>query len=242
MVVSKYIDNPLLVDGRKFTLRVFVLVGRVQPALVLCRPGYCKLSIEKYVTDLDVPIVHFTNVGWQQLHPDFPIRKEDMIWSTPKLAKYLVAKSGLTQSPTLISQEIMPRIRSILAFCVRRGLPQLQVTSGTFSLIAADFLIDRHLNPWLVSMTRTPDLHPHTMGLVKVMEPLIKETLDIVLALAANGGDADAVPVSGGPAAEIPSDTPAAGGIHQDHLRCRIIGVHCAFVALRTAWHLTLQH
>lgn len=47
-IITKYIENPLLLDGRKFSLKVFVLILNTKPLVSLFREGYLLLASRKY--------------------------------------------------------------------------------------------------------------------------------------------------------------------------------------------------
>ena len=69
-VISRYIDNPLLVGGKKFDLRIYVLVTCFKPlrAFIYHR-GFSRFCNEKYTTDyaeFDNVYVHLTNVAVQK--------------------------------------------------------------------------------------------------------------------------------------------------------------------------------
>lgn len=51
IVVQKYCENPLLVDGRKFDIRAYMVVICMKPYLVLYNPGYVRLSLNPYTTE-----------------------------------------------------------------------------------------------------------------------------------------------------------------------------------------------
>jgi tubulin polyglutamylase TTLL1 len=69
-VISRYIDNPLLVGGKKFDLRIYVLVTCYRPLRVyLYHQGFGRFCNEKYtpdVAELDNMYVHLTNVAIQK--------------------------------------------------------------------------------------------------------------------------------------------------------------------------------
>lgn len=69
-VISRYIDNPLLIGGKKFDLRLYVLVTSFRPLKAyLLRQGFCRFCTVKYdtsVTELDNMYVHLTNVSVQK--------------------------------------------------------------------------------------------------------------------------------------------------------------------------------
>ena len=69
-VISRYIDNPLLLGGRKFDLRIYVLVTSFRPLKVyLYEHGFARFCTAKYddsVNEMDNMAVHLTNVSLQK--------------------------------------------------------------------------------------------------------------------------------------------------------------------------------
>ena len=53
--------NPLLLDGRKFDIRCYMLIANAVPLLVLYRKGYCRLSMHEYDNSSENITAHLTN-------------------------------------------------------------------------------------------------------------------------------------------------------------------------------------
>mgnify|MGYP002631387852 CR=1 FL=1 len=69
-VISRYIDQPLLVGGKKFDLRIYVLVTSFKPLRVwYSSKGFARFCNEKYtndMSDMDNLMSHLTNVAIQK--------------------------------------------------------------------------------------------------------------------------------------------------------------------------------
>ena len=81
MIVQRYINNPLLIDGLKFDLRIYVLVTCVQPLRVfLYRDGLARFATKKFEATSDKNIgdlfQHLTNYAINKNHEDFKIDEE----------------------------------------------------------------------------------------------------------------------------------------------------------------------
>jgi len=63
-VLQKYIENPMLINGRKFDIRFFVL--ETQTSAYIYRIANLRLSGKKYVLKSKDMAVHLTNVCYQQ--------------------------------------------------------------------------------------------------------------------------------------------------------------------------------
>ena len=67
-VVQKYIEKPLLIDNRKFDIRLWVLVS-YDNRCYLFREGYIRMSSYEFTNDqasIDKPFIHLTNNAVQQ--------------------------------------------------------------------------------------------------------------------------------------------------------------------------------
>lgn len=71
----RYISNPLLVGGKKFDLRLYVLVTSYRPLRVyMYLHGFARFCNVKYsaeLSDLDNPYMHLTNVAIQKNNSDY---------------------------------------------------------------------------------------------------------------------------------------------------------------------------
>jgi tubulin polyglutamylase TTLL1 len=74
-VISRYIDDPLLIGGKKFDLRIYALVTSYRPLMVhVHRHGFARFCTSKYtndITDIDNEYIHLTNVAIQKHADDY---------------------------------------------------------------------------------------------------------------------------------------------------------------------------
>jgi tubulin polyglutamylase TTLL1 len=77
-VISRYLDNPMLIGGKKFDLRIYVLVTSYRPLRVYQYVhGFARFCNAKYnndMGDLDNPFIHLTNVAIQKHNEDYNSR------------------------------------------------------------------------------------------------------------------------------------------------------------------------
>jgi tubulin polyglutamylase TTLL4 len=69
VVVSRYVSNPLLIDNKKFDLRVYVLVTSFDPLRIyVYEQGLCRFASLEYSTDVRKRCVHLTNYSVNKKH------------------------------------------------------------------------------------------------------------------------------------------------------------------------------
>ena len=57
----RYIKEPLLLNGKKFDIRAYMLIASTHPYLVLYHKGYVRLSMQDYDTESEDLTAHLTN-------------------------------------------------------------------------------------------------------------------------------------------------------------------------------------
>ena len=96
-VVQKYIHNPQLIGGKKFDLRLYVLVTSYAPLTVyMYRSGFARFSSYRYNTNaknLGDTYVHLTNVAVQKTGPGFDAGAGSK-WPLRAYRLFLVGKYG----------------------------------------------------------------------------------------------------------------------------------------------------
>lgn len=76
MVASVYIDNPLLIDGFKFDLRVYVAVTSINPLRIyMYDDGLCRFATHKYqahsTNSKAAKFTHLTNYSLNKFSANF---------------------------------------------------------------------------------------------------------------------------------------------------------------------------
>ena len=185
-VISRYLDRPLLIGGKKFDLRLYVLVTSYKPLRAFFyRLGFCRFCSVKYssnVSEVDNLFVHLTNVSIQKQGAEYNDVHGGK-WSLENLRLYLIGAYG---------QEKWDKLMSDIHWQVIHSLKAVQVAISNdrhcFEVYGYDVIITDDLKPWLIEVNASPSLS-HTTVADRIMKTrLIDDALNIV---APNGIIAD---------------------------------------------------
>ena len=183
-VVQKYCENPLLIDGRKFDIRAFMVVACMKPYLVLYNPGYVRMSLNPYTVEnfAKDKMTHLTNNSVQKAHPDYKALKEKSIISIEALIDDLVAR-GLVQSRDDYKVRVDSKIQEITRLVFTMIKDKLDRKFGCFELFGFDFLIDDQLNPYLIEVNTNPALYTDTLVQKDLLPKLVDDVVKMTIAL-----------------------------------------------------------
>lgn len=180
-IVQEYIQNPLLLMGRKFDVRSYFLIACTSPYMVFFRHGYVRLTCNLYDPKSDNITAHLTNQYMQKKNPLYSLLKEETVWSMERFNDYIneiyMAPKGLPKDWAL--GPFAKRMQQIIMQCFQAVKGKLDCKLGYFDLIGCDFLIDENFKVWLLEMNCNPALHTNCEVLKEVIPSTVTETLDL---------------------------------------------------------------
>lgn len=177
-VISRYIDQPLLVGGRKFDLRIYVLVTNYNPLRAYVhKQGFARFCTAKYSsspTDLDNVLMHLTNVSVQKHSEDY---NEDHggKWHIKNLRLYLQATYGGE-----LTEKCFQLIRAMIYHSLKAVQSIVINDKHCFELYGYDVLLDANLKPWLIEVNASPSLSATTASDLALKTGVINDVLNIV--------------------------------------------------------------
>ncbi|VDM65084.1 unnamed protein product [Strongylus vulgaris] len=162
LLVSRYIENPLLIDGHKFDLRIYVAVTSFYPLVAyVYSEGLTRVASEKYCSETDTQdaFVHLTNYSINKNNSHF-VRNESMAcedfghkWTLGALLRHLEKKGIDAKMVMLRIEDIVVKsllsVQNRITSACRTTTPHV----GTnFELFGFDILVDDDLKPWLLEV------------------------------------------------------------------------------------------
>jgi tubulin polyglutamylase TTLL1 len=178
-VISRYIDNPLLIGGKKFDLRLYVLVTSYRPLKVyMYRLGFCRFCTVKYntsVSELDNMFVHLTNVSIQK-HGDEYNNSHGGKWTVENLKLFLEGTRGKVAADKLFDDIHWQIVHSLKAV-------QNVMSSDRhcFECYGFDVIIDNNLKPWLIEVNASPSMAYTTTNDRIMKSSLVDDIINIVM-------------------------------------------------------------
>ncbi|KAA0157469.1 hypothetical protein FNF29_00045 [Cafeteria roenbergensis] len=178
-VLSRYIDRPLLIGGRKFDLRLYCLVTSFSPLRAyIHRQGFARFCAVPYSSsraDLADAAMHLTNVSVQK-HTDEYSAVHGGKWGLDRLALYVEATRGRAATAALFRD-----IREIVRHSLLAVQPRMAPETRAFELYGYDVIIDGALRPWLVEVNASPSLSATTPDDLAMKSAVISDTMDVVV-------------------------------------------------------------
>jgi len=178
-VISKYVEKPLLIGGRKFDLRLFALVTSYRPLIAyFYSEGFARFSNVKYTADRDQmnnTEVHLTNVAIQKHSDDYNPNHGNK-WSFSNVMLYIESNFGNTAAALMTKQ-----IKDIIIYSLLSVKNVLINDKHCFECYGFDIIIDSALKPWLIEVNASPSLSATTKADSKFKKKLIFDLFRIVV-------------------------------------------------------------
>ena len=177
ILVTHYIYNPHLIDGKKYDLRLYLLVTGFCPLkLYLYDNGFVRFCKEKYdlsPENLSNKYIHLT---------DYPFNdKEKEKWSLHKLKIFFEENNLDFNKVWLKIKDITIKVVLSITDIAIPIIKPLKLSSGNlFELYGIDILIDEYFNPWLLEINLNPTLNCDNPLDLKIKSKLITDILNII--------------------------------------------------------------
>jgi len=188
-IVQRYITNPLLINGLKFDLRIYVLLTSVDPVkLYIYEDGLVRLATEEFSLEeehLKDKFRHLTNYSVNKNNENFEYNEspEECVghkWSLKTFWKYLEEKG-------VDWRRVWRRIKNTCVktfMCGHSDILQVfrkEASSdySSFKLFGVDFFLDENMKPWLLELNNFPSMEKASLDRW-VNDPMIAETYNVV--------------------------------------------------------------
>ncbi|XP_045419400.1 tubulin polyglutamylase TTLL5 isoform X11 [Lemur catta] len=191
ILVSRYINNPLLIDDFKFDLRLYVLVTSYDPLVIyLYEEGLARFATVRYdqgAKNIRNQFMHLTNYSVNKKSGDYVSCDDPEVedygnkWSMSAMLRYLKQEGRDTTAlmahvEDLIIKTIISAELAIATAC-KTFVPH---RSSCFELYGFDVLIDATLKPWLLEVNLSPSLACDAPLDLKIKASMISDMFTVV--------------------------------------------------------------
>lgn len=173
-VVCRYIDNPLLINGLKFDLRIYVAVTSFFPLRVyIYEEGLARFATESYREDgFKNPFIHLTNYSINKKSAKFSLLNQSVEDDEESMHEATGSKWTLTAFRRFLRENKVDdrALWKRIEHCVARSLLSIEDVCATatqdwakyrgscFELFGFDVLLDDNLKPWVLEVNLSPSL------------------------------------------------------------------------------------
>jgi len=180
LVIQKYIENPLLIYGKKFDIRQWVLITSLRPLTIwLWDDPYLRFSAEEYNIDNYSNIYsHLTNNCIAKYSKKYNSNNkiEGDMWDVPQFKNYLVET---------LKKDIWPKIKEQVLNIVLCSFDtvknEIKFRENSFELFGFDIMFDDEWNAYLIEVNASPSMDYSTKITSKLVPEMIDNLMEIVI-------------------------------------------------------------
>ena len=193
IIATHYIYNPHLINGRKYDLRLYLLVTGYTPLKIyLFDNGLARFCSEEYDLNpekMSDRYIHLTNYSINKTSTNFA--QNDSVdqefgekWTLFTLRKYFEKNNLDFNAVWLKIKDIIVKVILSVTDIAIPLIKSFKLSSGNlFELYGVDILLDETLNPWLMEVNLNPSLNCDSQLDLKVKSKLLTDIFNIIGAI-----------------------------------------------------------
>lgn len=137
-IMQEYLQDMLLLNGRKFDIRALFLIANTKPYMLFYHDGYLRVVMSQFY-ETGGREVHLTNTHVQSMQPNFS--PNDHFWSFKKLQSHLDVH--YPDNEQYVQSYLIPYIKKVGIFIVKAG-----TIMDTMSIMLSFFHLRERINEW----------------------------------------------------------------------------------------------
>ena len=179
IILQKYIENPLLYNGRKFDMRIWVLIS-FDMKVYIFKEGHLKATSYKYSLENKDFFVHLTNYSVQKYSNNFAKFEVGNEISFNEFQFSLLKDYNLNID---VRKDIINKIKKIVEISMKAVKKSININNrkGCFEIFGYDFMLDIDLNPYLIEINTNPGLEISSPLISKLVPRLIDDAFRLTI-------------------------------------------------------------
>ena len=188
VLLQKYLENPLLYNGRKFDMRIWVLLNH-EMNVYMFKEGHLKATSEKFNIKSNNLFIHLTNYSVQKYNIHFSEFEYGNEISFQQFQNFLDKKMENENKIKIkikidFKIDILPKVKKIIMLsmeAIKETINENQ-RKFCFELFGYDFIFDNDFNPYLLEINTNPGLEESSplinMLIPRMIDDLFRLTID----------------------------------------------------------------
>lgn len=197
-VIQKYIKNPYLYNGRKFDIRINVLVRDNE--IYVCPYGFVRTISAPYVPYLtenekENMLIHITNHSVQKLSKNYSKYEEGNVMSVDNIFEYIIKNTGNKNIRNDLLIEWSKIIMDVIYSGMKEGMNDFSKFFSeessrifikdsaeniqNFEMFGFDLMLDENLHTWLLEVNTNPGLEQNNRWAAKIVNNMLEELIQI---------------------------------------------------------------
>lgn len=194
-IVQEYIKNPLLMEGKKFDLRVYVLLTSIRdPSIFIFEDGLVRICTDPYEAPNESNIKnackHLTNYAVNKKNPNFIFNTDSERGDVGNKRNFKFF-NGWLKANGHSSSLFWKRVGNVITKTILAAQPQLANVYDScfpianegytcFEVLGFDILVDENLFPWLLEVNHTPSFATETPLDLDIKSRLLTEVWEVI--------------------------------------------------------------
>ena len=172
ILIQKYLEDPLLFNGRKFDMRIWVLLN-FDMNIYVFKEGHLKSSSELFNLYNNNLYIHLTNYSIQKHNKNFEKFEQGNEISFKDFEK----------NCHISMKEILPKIYNIINISMKsvKEIINLHKHKFCFELFGYDFIFDKDFNPFLLEINTNPGLEFSSILINKLLPRMIDDLFRLTI-------------------------------------------------------------